>query len=214
MKLLLHTCCAPCSVYPLKTLREEGIEPTLFWYNPNIHPYQEYKMRRDCLKKYAEEKDVRLILDDAYGLDEFVCNVNAAAGNLERRCEEYCYPLRLRRVFDYAKEHGYDAVSTTLLYSIYQKHDLIIEIMEALAEDYKIEFLYRDFRAGWKEGQETARAAGLYMQKYCGCVYSEEESFVGRKFARKMRKQGISPTNANARKIIEDNKQGGILKFG
>ena len=211
MKLLLHTCCAPCSVHCVKTLREEGIEPTLFWYNPNIHPYQEYKMRRDCLKSYAAEIGAELILDDVYGLDEFVCNVNAEKGNLENRCEKYCYPLRLRRVFDYAKEHGYDAVSTTLLYSIYQKHDFIIEIMEALEKDYGITFLYRDFREGWKEGQETARAAGLYMQKYCGCVYSEEEAFIGRELSRKLKKASIKPTNENIRKIIEDNKVNGLV---
>ena len=75
MKLLLHTCCAPCSVYCIKTLREEGIEPTLFWYNPNIHPYQEYKMRRDCLKKYADDIKVQLILDDVYGFDESPFNM-------------------------------------------------------------------------------------------------------------------------------------------
>lgn len=213
MKLLLHTCCAPCSVYPIKALRAEGIEPTLFWYNPNIHPFMEYKTRRDCLRNYAEKIGVRLELDDSYGLDEFVCNVNAGIGNLERRCEEYCYPLRLRRAFDFAVSNGYDAISTTLLYSIYQKHDLIVEIMSALAQDYKIEFVYRDFREGWKEGQEEARKAGLYMQKYCGCVYSEEESFVGRKMARKLQKQGIPPTNANVRKIIEQNKRNGILKL-
>ena len=71
MKLLLHTCCAPCSVYCIKSLRAENIEPTLYWYNPNIHPYAEYKARRDCLVEYAKTKDVKLILEDAYGLDEF-----------------------------------------------------------------------------------------------------------------------------------------------
>ena len=91
MKLLLHTCCAPCSVYCIKTLRAENIEPTLFWYNPNIHPYQEYKARRNCLKVYAESIDVKLVIEDAYGLDEFVCNVNAKNKNLETRCETYCY---------------------------------------------------------------------------------------------------------------------------
>lgn len=212
MKLLLHTCCAPCSVYCIKTLRAEGIEPTLFWYNPNIHPYQEYKTRRDCLKKYADDIKVKLILDDVYGFDEFVCNVNAKAENLENRCQEYCYPLRLKRVFEYAKENGYDTVSTTLLYSIYQKHDFIIEIMETLAKTYGIKFLYRDFREGWREGQDAARAAGLYMQKYCGCVYSEEESFVGRELSKKFKKAGVSPTNANVRKVIEENKKAGMVR--
>lgn len=202
MKLLLHTCCAPCSVYPVKTLRAEGIEPTLFWYNPNIHPFMEYVARRDCLKKYAEDLGLLLVVRDEYGLDEFVCNVSTARGNLLRRCEEYCYPLRLRALCEYAVSNGYDAVSTTLLYSIYQKHEYIVQIMKDLAEEYGVEFLYRDFREGWQEGQEEARVAGLYMQKYCGCVYSEEESFVGRKMNRKFRRAGVSPTNMNVRKML------------
>ena len=208
MKLLLHTCCAPCSVYCIKSLRAEGIEPTVFWYNPNIHPYAEYKARRDCLKSYAEQINVNLVLDDAYGLDEFCRNV---ANKLTTRCEEYCYPKRLRRAFEYAKANGYDAITTTLLYSIYQKHDFIARFMSELAKEYGIEFVYRDFREGWQDGQDEARAAGLYMQKYCGCVFSEEESGIGREIARKMKKLDISPTNANVRKVIEENKVDGDI---
>ena len=211
MKLLLHTCCAPCSVYPVKVLRKEGIEPTLFWYNPNIHPYQEYKARRDCLKEYAKKIGAELVVQDYYGLDEFVCNVNSSACNLSRRCEEYCYPLRLREACEYAVANGYDAISTTLLYSIYQKHDFVREILQAFADDYGLTFVYRDFREGWEEGQREAREVGLYMQKYCGCVYSEEESFIGRKLAKKMQKQGVSPTNWNVRKVIEKSKKDGII---
>ncbi|MBQ1372833.1 epoxyqueuosine reductase QueH [Candidatus Saccharibacteria bacterium] len=203
MKLLLHTCCAPCSVYCIKSLRAEGVEPTLYWYNPNIHPYAEYKARRDCLKKYAEIVGVELIIDDAYGLDEFCCQV---ANRLETRCETYCYPLRLQRAAQYAFDHGFDAISTTLLYSIYQKHDIIKQLLSEYAVTQGIEFLYRDFRAGWQEGQDAARQIGLYMQKYCGCVFSEEESGFGRELGRKMQKRGLSPTNANVRRIIEVNK--------
>lgn len=220
MRLLLHTCCAPCSVYCIKTLREEGIEPTLFWYNPNIHPYSEYKARRDCLKQYAESKKVQLIIDDAYGLDDFVCGILKEASNnsteigpkdfeeaMLMRCQNYCYPKRLRKVFEYAKANGYDTVSTTLLYSIYQQHDIIKDLMESLSREFGIKFLYRDFREGWREGQDEAREAGLYMQKYCGCVFSEEESMLGREIARPMKKANISPTNRNVRKIIERTKQ-------
>ena len=229
MKLLLHTCCAPCSVYCIKSLREEGIEPTLFWYNPNIHPYFEYKARRDCLKEYAKSKNVELILEDAYGLDDFVCSILDSAyansesdnGNIEdssakprdleeallMRCQNYCYPKRLRKVFEYAKENGYDTVSTTLLYSIYQQHDIIKDLMEHLAKEFGITFLYRDFREGWKEGQDEARAVGLYMQKYCGCVFSEEESMLGREVGRELKKNDVSPTNQNVRKLIEKTKQ-------
>ena len=203
MKLLLHTCCAPCSIYPVKALREEGIEPTLYWYNPNIHPYTEYKARRDCLKEHAKNQQLELVVDDAYGLDEFVCNVNMEKGNLRTRCETYCYPKRLMAAFEYAKKNGYDAITTTLLYSIYQKHDKIVELMELYAQKYGIEFVYRDFREGWREGQETARQLGLYMQKYCGCVYSEEESTFARENKKLFKELGLKPTNANAREMIE-----------
>jgi len=204
MKLLLHTCCAPCSVYCVKSLRAEGIEPTLFWYNPNIHPMNEYVLRRDCLKEYAKSRNLNLVIEDEYGLDEFVCNVNKnTMQNLSKRCEIYCYPLRLRKVFEYAKEHDYDTVSTTLLYSIYQKHDYIAKLMEELSKEYNIKFLYRDFRKGWREGQDEARAAGLYMQKYCGCVYSEEESTFARKNKSLFRRLNLKPTNENARKLLK-----------
>ena len=206
MKLLLHTCCAPCSVYPVKTLRKEGIEPTLFWYNPNIHPMNEYILRRDCLVERAKSENLKLIIEDEYGLDDFVCNVNKSALNdLSKRCETYCYPLRFRKVFEYAKANGFDTVSTTLLYSIYQKHDYIAKLMEELSKEYGINFLYRDFREGWREGQDEARAAGLYMQKYCGCVYSEEESTFARKNKKLFKELDLKPTNENARKLIEKN---------
>ena len=209
MKLLLHTCCAPCSVYCIKSLRKEGIEPTLYWYNPNIHPYAEYKARRDCLREYAKVVDVNLLEDDAYGLDEFVCNTY---DKISTRCQEYCYLKRLRQAFEFAKSEGFDAVSTTLLYSIYQKHDFIKDLMTSLSAEYGIEFVYRDFREGWQEGQDEARRIGLYMQKYCGCVFSEEESGIGREIGRKMKKAGISPTNANVRKFIEENKVDGLIR--
>lgn len=206
MKLLLHTCCAPCSVYPVKTLRKEGIEPTLFWYNPNIHPMNEYILRRDCLAERAKSENLKLIIEDEYGLDDFVCNVNKSTLNdLSKRCETYCYPLRFRKVFEYAKANGFDTVSTTLLYSIYQKHDYIAKLMEELSKEYGINFLYRDFREGWREGQDEARAAGLYMQKYCGCVYSEEESTFARKNKKLFKELDLKPTNENARKLIEKN---------
>lgn len=209
MKLLLHTCCAPCSVYCIKSLRAEGIEPTLYWYNPNIHPYAEYKARRDALREYAKLVNIELREDDAYGLDEFVKNV--AGMDLAKRCEEYCYPKRLRQAFEYAKANGFDAITTTLLYSIYQKHEFIDDLMYQLSQEYGIKFIYRDFRQGWQEGQDEARRIGLYMQKYCGCVFSEEESGLGREFGRKMKKAGISPTNANVRTLIEQSKQDGLV---
>ncbi len=174
MKLLLHACCAPCSVYCVDTLRNMEIEPTMFWYNPNIHPYKEYQARRDCLKEYSKMMNLEAIFDDEYGLDEFCKNV---VDDLDGRCTKYCYPVRLRKAFEYAKENGFDTVSSTLLYSIYQKHDFIKFEMEKLSKEYGIDFLYIDFRVGFWKGHEKAKALGLYMQKYCGCVFSEEDRY-------------------------------------
>ena len=174
MKLLLHTCCAPCSVYCIDSLRKENIEPTVYWFNPNIHPYMEYKSRRDCLKEYTKNINVQAIFEENYGLQEFCKNV---IGDLQNRCKEYCYPVRLEQTAKYAKENGYTHFSTTLLVSPYQNHEALIEVANQMAKKYNIEFLYRDFRVGFKEGQAKAREFGLYMQKYCGCIFSEESRY-------------------------------------
>ena len=199
MKLLLHTCCAPCSVYCIETLRKEGIEPTLYWYNPNIHPYTEYKARRDCLIEYAKKINIKLIIEDEYGLQDFCKNT---INNLQSRCADYCYSIRLRKTFEYAKENGYDAVSTTLLYSIYQKHDFIKHYCEKLSNEFGIEFLYRDFRVGFWVGHEKAKEAGLYMQKYCGCVFSEYESAKAKEMRKELKVKGIQATDDYLRGIL------------
>lgn len=187
MKLLMHTCCAPCSVYCIDSLRKEGIEPTLYWYNPNIHPYMEYKARRDCLKEYANQINVQVIFEEEYGLDEFC---KEAVKDLNKRCIDYCYPVRLKRTFEYAKENGYDTVTTTLLYSIYQKHDFIKKYMEELSREYGINFLYRDFREGFWEGHQKAHDLNLYMQKYCGCIFSEEDRYLKKKESKLIMPEG------------------------
>ena len=177
MKILMHTCCAPCSVYCVDSLRKEGLEPTLFWYNPNIHPFIEYRTRRDCLKDYAAKIDAELIVQEDYGLDEFCRHV---VNDLANRCVNYCYPKRMSETVRYAVDHGYDAFTTTLLVSPYQKHDQLVQVCQDLAEQAGIEFLYRDFRTGFREGQAKARELGLYMQKYCGCIFSEEDRYLKR----------------------------------
>lgn len=174
MKLLLHTCCAPCSIYCIETLQKENIDITTYWYNPNIHPYMEYKNRLDTFKQYMEQIEIPYIVAYNYGLKEFTKNV---IGNLETRCQDYCYRTRLEKTVKYAKENGYEAFSTTLLVSPYQKHEKLIEICNELSKQYGIEFVYRDFRVGFREGQAKARELGLYMQKYCGCIFSEEERY-------------------------------------
>lgn len=174
MKLLMHTCCAPCSVYCIDSLREEGIEPVSYWFNPNIHPYIEYKTRRDTLIEYSKVINLELIIDENYGLREFCKEV---INDLESRCVKYCYRVRMEQTAKYAKEHGYDCFTSTLFVSPYQNHEELKKVCEEMAEKYDIKFLYRDFRVGFREGQNKARELGLYMQKYCGCVFSEEERY-------------------------------------
>ncbi|MBQ6593618.1 epoxyqueuosine reductase QueH [Candidatus Saccharibacteria bacterium] len=174
MKLLMHTCCAPCSVYCIDSLRAEGIEPTVFWYNPNIHPYIEYKTRRDCLKDYCNSIGAEAIFMEDYGLDEFCKNV---VNDIPNRCVNYCYKKRLTETVRYAAKHGYDTFTTTLLVSPYQKHEELIKVCQELEALSGVKFLYRDFRIGFREGQAKARALGMYMQKYCGCIFSEEDRY-------------------------------------
>lgn len=196
MKLLLHTCCAPCSVYCIDALRKEGIEPTVYWFNPNIHPYMEYKARRDTLKEYTKSIEVEAIFEEDYGLREFCKNV---IGDLENRCQQYCYPVRLEQTAKYAKEHGYDSFSTTLLISPYQNHEALKVVGEQIAKKYGLNFVYRDFRVGFRDGQAKARELGLYMQKYCGCIFSEEMSSFARQ---KKEKEIIDRTNRDTERRI------------
>lgn len=154
MKLLLHTCCAPCSIYCIESLKNEGIIPTIYWYNPNIHPYTEYKLRKEAVENYIKKINLEAIFNDEYGLIEFTKNV---IDDLNNRCINYCYKKRLEKTVQYAKDNGYDAFSTTLLISPYQNHEIIKKIGEELEKKYSIKFLYKDFRIGFKEGQSKAR---------------------------------------------------------
>lgn len=173
MKVFMHTCCAPCSVMCIESLRQEDIEPTLFWFNPNIHPLKEYKMRKNTLSQYAADINARLIIDNEYGLRRFIEGIFP---NFNNRCA-FCYRDRLEKTAAVAKEKGFDAFTSTLFISPYQNHELMKAIAEEVAEKYGVKFLYRDFRPLFKEGQEKAREMGLYMQKYCGCVFSEEDRY-------------------------------------
>ena len=179
MKLLLHICCAPCSAACIKYLREEGIDITGYWYNPNIHPYKEYENRLNALKEYAKMINLNVIYNDYYGLKEFTFDdsqLKKESNDLNNRCI-YCYSSRLEEVVKYAKENNFDAFTTTLFISPYQKHDLIKSVCERLSKKYNIKFLYKDFRSYFYEGKRVFKETGLYMQKYCGCVFSEEERY-------------------------------------
>jgi len=173
MKLLLHICCAPCAVYPIQELRANGNKVAGFFFNHNIHPYQEYMRRLETVRKYAALVELEVIYRDEYLLEEFLINV---AANPAARCS-YCYLSRLEATAAAAVRLGFEAFSTTLLYSRYQRHDLIREAGEQLGKKYGLPFYYADFRMGWQEGIALSKKLELYRQQYCGCIYSEMERY-------------------------------------
>ena len=173
MKVLLHTCCAPCAIYPVKTLRAEGLDVMGFFYRYNIHPYSECLKRQETLQFYADQIDLRVIFQEGYDLEKFIQNV---VYREKDRCN-YCYHDRLRSTALLAKRGKFDYFSSTLLYSKYQKHDIIKSMGDSIGKSLGIPFLYEDFRTGWKEGIEASKNLDLYRQQYCGCVYSEKERF-------------------------------------
>lgn len=180
MKILLHTCCGPCSIYPLSRLREEGHQVTGFFYNPNIHPFREFKKRLAAMRLLAEREDLPVVYDSRYGLQEYLRQV---VFKEEERCR-ICYAMRLSQVARAAAEQGFEAFSTTLLYSRYQQHGEICRQAEELAASHGLIFYYEDFRQGWQEGIDRSLAMDLYRQPYCGCIYSEQERY-DKKMARK-----------------------------
>ena len=173
MKLLFHCCCGPCSIASVESLIAENIIPTLFWYNPNIHPLAEYESRHSALTKFSSDKKLSLITINEYGQELFTRSIGAETEK-PGRCV-ICYRLRLEKTAVYAVEQGFDAFSTSLLISPYQQNDTIRNIGEELTARYGVTFLYRDFRPLFRKGQADARALGMYMQKYCGCIFSREE---------------------------------------
>ena len=157
----------------VKTLREEGAELTGLWFNPNIHPFTEYRQRRSTLEEYAKTIALPLLLQDEYGLRGFVA---AVGEDFSHRCA-LCYRLRLFGAARAAKEGGFDNFTSSLFISPYQNHELMKKIAQEAAAAVGVPFLYRDFRPYFKEGQEKAKELGLYRQKYCGCIFSEEERY-------------------------------------
>ncbi len=174
-ELLLHLCCGPCTAGSLDRLRGEGWGIQGFFYNPNIHPVTEQRARAGALRSYAAAVGLPVTWRDDYGLVEFARSV---AGREGERCE-HCYVLRMRETAREAARRGIGHFSTTLLYSIHQKHNLLRDVAEQSAREAGVDFLYLDLREGWAAGRERWRQTGLYTQKYCGCLYSEMERYLG-----------------------------------
>lgn len=176
MKLLLHMCCGPCAVYPYEELAK-AYEITGLFYNPNIQPYTEYIKRMETAQEFADKSGFKLITIDEYKLDEFLRN---AAYRENQRCI-MCYSERLERAASVAKKGNFDAFTSTLLVSPFQKHELIKKVGEQAGHKYGIEFLYRDLRIGFKQGVEISKQMELYRQSYCGCIYSERDRYLQKK---------------------------------
>ena len=173
MKTLLHICCAPCANQPIEILRADGMEVTGYWYNPNIHPFTDYRERRNTLRTYATAIDLPVIERDDYGLRPFVREV---AEDISGRCVK-CYEMRLFDTARMAAEGGFDSFTSSLFISPYQNHELMRDVAQRAAYEYGVKFEYRDFRPYFRAGQEKARELEMYIQKYCGCVFSEEERY-------------------------------------
>ena len=172
-KLLLHTCCGPCAIYPINRLRDAGFDVSAYWYNPNIHPFTEHRLRLEAMLTLSQKMSFPLVKADGYDMIDYL---RAVAGNEADRCR-YCFRMRMEKTAQAAKEQGFDAFSTTLFISPYQKHDLLREICEAAATEHGVAFHYEDFRPGFRESHNLSHGMELYHQKYCGCIYSEWERF-------------------------------------
>ncbi len=186
MRILLHICCGPCSLYPVKVLREQGHDISGYFYNPNIHPFREFERRAEALEQVSENLNLPVIWDESgYGLDIYMAKIGTEL-RPDKRCP-VCYRIRLEKTAQTAARMGVPAVSTTLLYSRYQRHDLMKKMASDIAARYDLEFFYEDFRQGWVEGIEMSRSMGIYRQPYCGCIFSEQERYAKR--AERMRKR-------------------------
>ena len=204
MNLLLHMCCGPCSCYPVKVLREQGIEPTGYFFNPNIHPYKEWDMRLKAAEEFAARSEMKIITDKHYMLRDFLRRALAAEQVENGRCR-MCYTWRLEETARYAAENGFDAFTSTLFYSIYRQHELMKETAEHFAKVYGVKFHYEDFRPGWQEGIDMSMEMGLYRQPYCGCIFSEEE-----RYSRELRKARKKANKAKKRARLEAEASGEI----
>ncbi|MEK7749995.1 MAG: epoxyqueuosine reductase QueH [Planctomycetota bacterium] len=196
MNLLLHICCACCLCAPLNELRKEGFRVTGLFYNPNIHPFLEFRRRLKALRVFQESDPIPVVYQEEYGIREYLKNVNYEGDD---RCAD-CYALRLKFTADYAKRNGFDTFTSTMLFSVYQNHEQLKMISENLSREHEINFVYRDYRHLSECSQDIARKKMIYRQGYCGCIFSEYERY--KDTTRELYK-GNSPYNKeNPRKIL------------
>ncbi len=185
--LALHACCGPCSLEPVKLLREEGFEPTIIWSNPNIQPLAEHDLRLRTLRKWADEVAHVQVIVAGDDRDAWERSVAPAAFDRERRCRA-CYALRLAESCRVARDRGFQYISTTLAVSPYQLFDVCEDELVKLAHAYGLTPVWRDFRPHYPEATRESRDLGMYRQNYCGCRFSAAEAAIERHEARDARK--------------------------
>lgn len=171
--MVLHSCCGPCASVVAPYFRKQGLEPLLFYYNPNIQPMAEYEKRRRGLLMLGQAQNFAVLLSEAYDPFPFLQH---AIKHPKERCT-YCYADRLQKTAEEAKRLGIKQFSTTLLVSPYQNWDHIVELGKKIAVKNGLEFLAPDLRANYPETKSNALSLGLYRQNYCGCLLSEYERF-------------------------------------
>ena len=178
-RLLLHACCAPCSSYVLEYLSKH-FEITVYFYNPNISPDDEYYKRADEVLRLVKEMDLQnvSVVTEKYDPYEFENMSKGLENEPERgaRCVK-CYRLRLEKSAVYAQSNGFDYFTTTLTISPLKRADVLNEIGGDLARKYGVSYLFSDFkkREGYKRSIELSTKYGLYRQNYCGCKYSRRD---------------------------------------
>lgn len=179
-KLLLHTCCAPCSSYCIEYL-SNYFDITVLYYNPNISPKEEYEKRKQEQIRFLKEfpsKNKLDILDIDYDYNDFLSIAKGLEQEKEggRRCHK-CYLLRLEKTAQIAKKHHFDYFGTTLTVSPYKNSKVLNEIGRVLQEKYNVAYLFSDFKKkeGYKRSIELSKIYHLYRQDYCGCIYSKKE---------------------------------------
>lgn len=191
--LLLHACCGPCAESPVQILQQENIKFIGYFYNPNIQPQAEQQRRLDNLVRLAQMRGFDLISAGESQTEKWTGYDNPR----ESRCH-MCYRVRLQAAAQKAAQMGIPAFTTTLLISPWQEHEAIKSIGEKAAAKYGVEFMYRDFRPDYRQGQDLARADGLYRQKYCGCLPSIENSRFSEKIRRDLAALEASPAKSDS----------------
>ena len=171
--VLIHSCCAHCAAYTVDYWRGQGYEVSALWYNPNIHPYMEHQHRLEAMQSLAQATDLPLIVTEGYDIIDYFRRV---VGHEAKRCQ-HCFRLRLSKTAETACQMDFSAFTTTLLISPHQKHDLLREIGNQLAEEKGVPFLYVDLRKRYSDSRRLTKERALYRQQYCGCVYSEWERY-------------------------------------